>query len=64
MRSLKESFRYNRSIYKEMYAIGKNDIIGYKRELFITELCINVFNCTKMRIDLNRNENVTNRDVT
>jgi hypothetical protein len=47
-----------------MYAIGENDIIGYKRELFITELCINVFNCTKLRIDLNRNKNVTNRDVT
>jgi hypothetical protein len=28
-RSLKVSFRYNRSIYKEMYAIGENDVLSY-----------------------------------
>jgi hypothetical protein len=28
-----------------MYAIGENDMFGYKRELVITELGINGFNC-------------------
>jgi hypothetical protein len=41
----KASFRYNRSIYKEIYAIGENDMIRYKRELVITEFFINGFNC-------------------
>ncbi len=26
-----KSFRNNRSIYKEMYAIGENDVLSYKR---------------------------------
>jgi hypothetical protein len=30
-RSLKAGFRYNRSIFKEMYAIGENDVFSYKR---------------------------------
>jgi hypothetical protein len=44
--TLKASFRYNRSVYKEIYAIGENDMIRYKRELVITEFVINGFNCT------------------
>ncbi len=37
---------YNRSIYKEIYAIGQNDMIRYKWEFVITEFVINGFNCT------------------
>ncbi len=29
-RSLKASFRYKRSIFEEMYAIGENDALRYK----------------------------------
>jgi hypothetical protein len=37
---LKASFRYNRLIYKEIYAIGENDVLSYKRVFVITESVI------------------------
>jgi hypothetical protein len=36
-RSLKASFRYYQLIYKEIYAIGQNYMIRYKRQFVITE---------------------------
>jgi hypothetical protein len=45
-RSLKAGFRYNRSIFKKIYAIGENDALRYNRELVITEFVINGYNCT------------------
>ncbi len=42
--SLKASFYYNRSIYKEIYAFGANDMLRYKRQFVITESAINRFN--------------------
>jgi hypothetical protein len=49
--SLKASFRYNQSIYKEIYAIGENYVLRYKWEFVITEFIINGFNC-KCRFSL------------
>jgi hypothetical protein len=51
-RSLKTSFRYNRSIFKQIYAIGVNDVLSYNREFVITEWVINGFNCIKPCIKL------------
>ncbi len=42
---VKSEFRYNRSIFKEIYAIGVNDVLSYNREFVITEFVINGFNC-------------------
>ncbi len=42
---VKSEFRYNRSVYEEIYAIGQNDVLSYKREFVITESVINGFNC-------------------
>ncbi len=45
--SLKASFCYNRLISKEMYAIGVNDMLRYKRESVITEWVITKWVITK-----------------
>ncbi len=57
----KASFRYNRSIFKEIlnnfkeiYAIGENDVLRYNRELVITEFVINGFNCISFKHSLSK----------
>ncbi len=52
-RSLKTSFCYNQSIFKEIYAIGENDVLSYNREFVITESVINGFNCILKSVSSN-----------
>jgi len=42
---VKREFSYNRSIFKEIYAISENDVLRYNREFVITEFVINGFIC-------------------
>ncbi len=44
-RSLKSIFRYNRSIFKQIYAIGENNVLSYNQKFAITDFVIIGFNC-------------------